>query len=273
MKVAVTGGTGFIGDYVVKNLLNLNHKVLVTGTNLNKAKEREWFKEVDFHIFKIEDLHNQNVIMEISKCDKLIHLAWQGLPNYKKLFHLERNLFNQYFFLKKIIELGLKDLTVTGTCLEYGLKQGALPKDCVTNPVIPYSIAKDTLRKLLFELSKHNKFDLKWLRLFYMYGNGQSKTSILAHLENALENDEIEFNMSGGDQIRDYSKVEKVSNEIVEYSIKNKINGVFNICSGKPISIKDLVENFIKQKSKKIKLNLGYYPYNDYEPMSFWGVK
>ena len=106
-----------------------------------------------------------------------------------------------------------------------------------------------------------------------MYGNGQSKTSILAQLENALENDEIEFNMSGGDQIRDYSKVEKVSNEIVEYSIKNKINGVFNICSGKPISIKDLVENFIKQKSKKIKLNLGYYPYNDYEPMSFWGVK
>jgi dTDP-6-deoxy-L-talose 4-dehydrogenase (NAD+) len=53
--------------------------------------------------------------------------------------------------------------------------------------------------------------------------------------------------------------------------LQNQINGIVNCCSGNPITIKDLVNNFILQKNKKIKLNFGYYPYPDYEPMHFWG--
>ena len=46
-----------------------------------------------------------------------------------------------------------------------------------------------------------------------------------------------------------------------------------NICSGAPISIRRLVEEWIKNNNWDIELNLGYYPYPDYEPMSFWGDK
>jgi dTDP-6-deoxy-L-talose 4-dehydrogenase (NAD+) len=31
------------------------------------------------------------------------------------------------------------------------------------------------------------------------------------------------------------------------------------------------VENFLREAKKEIKLNLGYYPYPDYEPKAFWG--
>ena len=46
---------------------------------------------------------------------------------------------------------------------------------------------------------------------------------------------------------------------------------IVNCCSGEPISIRKLVGNYLAEKNKSIELNLGYYPYPDYEPMSFWG--
>lgn len=79
------------------------------------------------------------------------------------------------------------------------------------------------------------------------------------------------FNMSGREQLRDYLPVEKVAERIVKISLQNTINGIINCCSGEPISIRKLVEDHIKKRSKSIKLNLGYYPYPDYVSMAFWG--
>ena len=40
---------------------------------------------------------------------------------------------------------------------------------------------------------------------------------------------------------------------------------------GVPVTVKDFVVSYLQQQQKEIKLNLGYYPYPDYEPMRFWG--
>ena len=58
--------------------------------------------------------------------DAMIHLAWEGLPNYKAAFHVEENLPRHYCIFKKLIEHGLTDITVTGTCFEYGMQEGCL---------------------------------------------------------------------------------------------------------------------------------------------------
>ena len=47
--------------------------------------------------------------------------------------------------------------------------------------------------------------------------------------------------------------------------------GVINICSGEPISIRDLVEKWLNENNWDIELTLGFYPYSDYEPRNFWG--
>jgi len=104
-----------------------------------------------------------------------------------------------------------------------------------------------------------------------MYGKGQNPNSLLSQLESALEKGETTFNMSGGEQLRDYLPIEKVAQYIVTIALQNKINGIINCCSGIPIKVKELVENYLTKNDKKINLNLGYYPYPDYEAMAFWG--
>ena len=141
----------------------------------------------------------------------------------------------------------------------------------LTDPKNPYALAKDTVRKFLFELQKHHDFDCKWIRLFYMYGEGQNPNSLLSQLEAALKNGNKEFNMSGGEQERDYLPIEKVAEYIVDISLQKDISGIINCCSGKPIKVKQLVENYLIDNNQEIKLNLGCYPYTDYEAMSFWG--
>ncbi len=178
----------------------------------------------------------------------------------------------QYLFLKKIVACGIKDISVSGTCFEYGLREGALSVEMNSNPHNPYALAKDTLRKFLQQLQLSTAFNLKWIRLFYTYGKGQMGSSILSQLETAATNGDESFNMSGGEQLRDYLHVEEVAKKIVHFSLDEKLNGIVNCCSGKPISIKRLVEDYIKENEYKIKLNFGYYPYNDYEAMAFWGV-
>lgn len=270
MKVLVTGATGFIGRHVVNELLRRWCRVIVTSRNIDKARSYEWFSQVQYISCDL-NVAQENLFQFFQQPDLLIHLAWEGLPNYKDLFHLEKNLFSNYRFVKNMIEHGLKSLLVTGTCFEYGMQNGALNETMMTMPNNPYGIAKDTLRKFLEQLQKKIDFEFKWMRLFYMYGKGQSPNSILSQLEAALERGDKVFNMSGGEQLRDYLPVERVAEYVVKISMQDKVTGIINCCSGEPISIRKLAENFLAEKNKSIELNLGLYPYPDYEPMAFWG--
>src|SRR3546814_2575320 len=75
--------------------------------------------------------------------DALIHLAWPGLPNYQRLFHIEENLPADYRFISTLVRQGLKHVLVTGTCFEYGLQSGALAEDRLTRPANPYGLRSE----------------------------------------------------------------------------------------------------------------------------------
>ena len=270
MKVLVTGATGFIGSYVVKELVKRPCHIIASSRTPDKARLCEWFPRVQYIPCNLNDT-KKNFFEFFERPDLLIHLVWEELPNYRKLFHLERNLPNNYFFLKNMVENGLRKVVVTGTCLEYGMQSGALKEDLETKSDNPYALAKDCLRKFLEQMQRKIEFNLIWIRLFYMYGKEQSPNSILSQLEDALERKDKVFNMSGGEQLRDYLPVERVAEYIVKISMQDKVTGIINCCSGEPISIRKLAEDFLVEKNKSIELNLDYYPYPDYEPMAFWG--
>lgn len=203
--------------------------------------------------------------------DVLMHLAWGGLPNYKSLHHFEEELPAQYRFLIGLVESGLKNLLVTGTCFEYGMQSGSLDEEIETQPNNPYGFAKDTLRRQLEFFRQGKPFSLTWARLFYLYGDGQAENSLLSQLKKAVGRGEKVFDMSGGEQLRDYLHVSDVARYLVSLAMTLRDNGIVNVCSGKPISVRSLVEGWVEENRWSIDLNLGCHSYPDYEPMVFWG--
>ena len=268
IKVAVTGASGFIGQHVLNDLNNLSVEVVAITrskhANLPTLVNGLW---VEF------DLQNppENMFSLMGNPDVLIHLAWQGLPNYKSLHHFESELPVQYDFLSTLIKEGLQSIVVVGTCFEYGMQSNSLSEKLNTNPSNPYGFAKDCLRKQLEFLKTQYNFKLTWARLFYLYGDGQSDSSIYPQLKRAIQNSELKFDMSEGKQLRDYLPVEKVAKYLIDLALLKKDIGVVNVCSGVPISVRDLVENWLDENNWGIELNLGFYPYPNYEPMNFWG--
>ena len=270
--ILVTGATGFIGNYVVTQLLEKGYRVTATSSDPVKAQQMPWYAKVEYIPFNFDSFDNgTDYYNYFQRPDLLIHLAWPGLPNYKEAFHIEVNLPAQYAFLKNLFQNGLRNLTVTGTCFEYGMKEGALVETMPCEPANAYAIAKDELRKQLEVLAAEQGTIFKWVRLFYMYGRGQSPKSLISQLERALEAGENVFNMSGGEQVRDFLPVETVAEGITRIALQDTVTGIINCCSGQPVTVKDFVLAWLKEKGKTIRLNLGYYPYTDYEPMRFWG--
>lgn len=268
MKIAVTGASGFIGQHIVAELQRQSISVVLVVRNSSSLPI-----SLDNHHVAIIDLQNPSLDSYelMGSPDVLIHLAWGGLPNYKSLHHFEEELPQQFQFLKMVIKSGLKNLVVAGTCFEYGMQSGALAEDTIAQPTNPYGFAKDTLRSQLEYLQQIENFNLTWARLFYLYGDGQAETSLLSQLKRAVEHGDKSFNMSGGEQLRDYLPVTEVAQYLVSLAIMRQDYQIINVCSGKPISVRKLVEDWIKQNDWSINLNLGYYPYPDYEPMAFWG--
>lgn len=270
MKILVTGATGFVGQNLITFLLDGKHVVIASGRSSEKAKTMPWINKVEFVQGNIHSEEVQKKFL-LSEPDILIHLAWDGLPNYKELFHFENNMPADYSFLKKMIYGGVKRIMVAGTCYEYGMQNGKLSEDMPAMPANPYAIAKNTLRIFLEELQKKKDFTLQWCRLFYMYGDGQNSKSILPMLDSAINNGETVFNMSGGEQLRDYQDVKETVKQLAFLVDNPSCRGIVNCCSGNPISIRSLVEQHIRKRNSSIRLNLGFYPYPDYEPMAFWG--
>ncbi|MBA4416606.1 MAG: epimerase [Syntrophus sp. (in: bacteria)] len=268
MKVAVTGASGFLGRHVMAHLMN--HSLKVVAVTRNADHLSDWIDRVDIIEMDIARPH-PDCFTALGCPDALIHLAWDGLPNYRSLHHFETELPGQYSFLKRMIEAGLPSLLVAGTCFEYGMQSGPLSEDLPANPQNPYGCAKDTLRRQLQFLQKVRPFSLTWARLFYMFGEGQPKSSLYPLLKEAIARGDKTFKMSGGEQMRDYLPVGEVARLIVLLTLYKDDPGVINVCTGQPVSVRKLVEQWLEEKGWNIELDLGHYPYPDYEPMAFWG--
>jgi nucleoside-diphosphate-sugar epimerase len=237
-----------------------------------KARASPWCVDTTITQHDIAS-RSESISHRIGHIDAVVHLAWPGLPNYRDRDHFEKHLPDSYHFLKELITAGCKRVLVTGTCFEYGMQNGCLDETHGTNPTNPYGLAKDCLRRFLERLQDGSSFDLTWTRLFYVYGEGQNSKSLLSQLKNAVTGGASVFPMSGGEQLRDFLPIEEAATSIADLIELNFNVGQVNICSGSPTSVRKLVETWLVNNNKSIELQLGHYPYPDFEPMAFWGSR
>lgn len=271
MKIAVTGARGFVGRHVLAELARRDVDVVAsyrpTASSIVPAMARLQWVSLDLAC------PPEDCFTALHRPDVLLHLAWGGLPNYRSSHHVEVEMPRHLAFLENVVRNGLSALVVAGTCLEYGLQSGALAPGADTLPTTSYGTAKDALRRRLQALQAECSFSLTWARLFYMYGDDQPATSLWPSLKAAALAGRSEFPMSGGEQLRDYLPVEEVASDLAGLALAPADRGPVNVCSGQPVSVRDFVENKIRQNGWHITPIYGELPYTDYEPMAFWGER
>ena len=74
-----------------------------------------------------------------------------------------------------------------GTCLEYGDKNGAIKERDSCKPNTEYGKGKLKLLKKLKNLKNNKKFNLTWLRLFYIYSEKPKKKTLLSDLSKKIK--------------------------------------------------------------------------------------
>ncbi|MNQ42249.1 dTDP-6-deoxy-L-talose 4-dehydrogenase (NAD(+)) [compost metagenome] len=271
MRILVTGATGFVGRHLVAALLTRGCAVRAVARNADTAQGMPWINDVEF---VSADIHaaDLDVSALTDGIDALAHLAWPGLPNYRALFHFEHNLMADYRFIKGAVEAGVKQVLVTGTCFEYGMQGGPLSESTEPRPSNPYGLAKHTLHLFLQNLQQEHPFTLQWARLFYLHGEGQNPNSLLAALDSAIDAGEQSFDMSAGEQLRDFLPIETAAGYLAAIVHQRDFDGVINCASGQPVSVRTLVEQRLRERGATLNLNLGHYPYPSHEPMAFWSV-
>ncbi|CAI8894871.1 NAD-dependent epimerase/dehydratase family protein [Pseudomonas zeae] len=271
MKVLVTGATGFVGRHLVAALLARGCEIRAVARNAETAQGMPWINDVEF---VSADIHaaDLDVAALTVGIDALAHLAWPGLPNYRALFHFEHNLMADYRFIKSAVEAGVQQVLVTGTCFEYGMRSGPLSESSAPQPSNPYGLAKHTLHLFLQNLQQELPFTLQWARLFYLHGEGQNPNSLLAALDRAIDTGEASFNMSAGEQLRDFLPIENAAGYLAAILQRHDFDGVINCASGQAVSVRSLVEQRLRERGATLNLNLGHYPYPTHEPLAFWAV-
>lgn len=271
MYFFLTGGTGFVGSHFIRQALIKSHNLKAIKRS-EKSDVKIILKNKPSWIVKnFSDLQ----INDFQNCEVLIHLAahsanfpYDTLENCIKFNVTETlNLFNIAY------SAGIRKFVMTGSCFEYGKKGEEykfIPPDASLFPTQTYPTSKAMASILITQWALERKVSLKILRLFQIYGEGELQTRLWPTLkEKALKGEDLE--MTYGEQIRDFIKVEDVAKIILEESVNMKENtiSIKNVGSGNPKKLKDFVYEAWEGLNAKGSIILGSIPYRDNEVMRF----
>lgn len=262
-NILVTGANGYLGKGVVKELLDDGIEVVATDFSDKYIDKRAKIKCCDlFHI--------ENPYEYFEKPDILLHMAWRDGFVHNSMNHIN-DLSKHYDFILKMIDGGIQRIAVLGSMHEIGFYEGSINENTPTNPQSLYGISKDALRKMVELECKNSNCIFQWLRGFYIVGNTEDGCSIFSKIVQAEHKNEKEFPFTLGLNQFDFLDYEVFCQQVSDTVTQSEINGIINICSGRPEKLADRVERFIKENDFKIKLKYGVFPDRPYDSKAIWG--
>ena len=241
MRVFITGGTGFNGKYVVQKLDNGTNKLLALSRNANNLVSS---KNISVLTGNLASINNWKDALIKFKPQAAVHLAWEGIPDYGTQNSI-KNLNYGLELIELLAKVGCQTILITGTIWEYGNQTGKLKEDFCIKPFNALTAAKNSLHLLGSEIAKDYNINFIWTRLSNSYGPGRHEASLIPYLIKSVQsNKKIEIRDPSAQN--DFIYVEDVAEAISQLLLKYKKSGVFNIGSGKLISVRDIIKKIFK---------------------------
>ena len=203
--------------------------------------------------------------------DLVIHAAWYAEPG--KYLQASQNmdcLVGSLNLVKGAAKSGVKRFVGIGTCFEYDLTLGVLSVDTPLKPLTPYAAAKAALYLSLSQWLPTQSMQFVWCRMFYLYGEGEDERRLVPYIRNQLEKGQP-AELTSGKQIRDFLDVAEAGKKIANVAINEKI-GPVNICSGIPITVRQLAEKIASEYGRPDLLKFGVRQDNLIDPPCVLGV-
>ena len=204
--------------------------------------------------------------------DTIIHLAWYAEPSH--YLQSPKNIE----CVKGTIELaraaataGVRRFVGVGTCFEYDLTRGVLSTDTPLRPRSIYAASKAAAYMVLSQLLPQLGTEFAWCRLFYLFGEGEDSRRLVPYVRAKLKVGES-AELTSGKQIRDYLDVEAAARMMVDAAFSNQ-QGAINICSEKPVSVRQLAEQIADEYGRRDLLLFGARPDNLTDPPIVVGVR
>lgn len=263
LKILVTGANGYLGQGIVRIILNNGHCVVATDFNTQFVDERA--ERIACNLFEVD-----NPYSFFGEPDVLLHLAWRdGFVHYSSA-HID-DLPKHYAFIKKMVDGGIQQVAVMGSMHEIGFFEGSINESTPCHPTTPYGIAKNALRDLTQMICKQKNIVFQWLRGYYIVGNSKFGSSIFSKITAAVDEGKTEFPFTLGQNQYDFIDYPDFCAQVAAVVGQKNEQGIINICSGKPEKLADRVERFIKENGYRIKLQYGAFPDRPYDSKAIWG--
>ena len=265
-RVLVTGGRGFLGSHVLRALLASDREVAVlTRSHSVTPVAGDDAHKVSVITVSLQDREQLRHRIAEWRPDACIHLAWYAEPGrYLESPENLSALDGTLALLQALIDVGCATVAMAGSCAEYDTDQGWLTEDTPLRPLTIYAASKAAGSMLVQQLAKDTATSVAWARIFYPYGPFEDRRRAVPALIASLLEDR-RFAASSGDQVRDYVYAKDVADAFVTL-IDQRASGAFNVASGVPITIRQLMETIGDQLGRRDLIDFGAAPPRAWEP-------
>jgi len=267
-KWLVTGGAGYIGAHVVKNLLENDFEVVVVD-DLSTGLERKIPKNVKFYKLNISNTSELNNILKNEKIEGVIHLAAKKAVVESVLnpsLYYRENIGGLVSLLDAMRNSSVKKIVFSSSASVYGTKkEDRVSEEVETNPESPYGETKLIGEWLIKAEQKARNINWISLRYFNVVGAGNNElgdtgvNNLIPMVFSAISKNERpqifgnDYLTKDGTCIRDYIHVEDLAfaHVLAAKKLTENYSEILNIGTGQGYSVKevmDLIEKVIGEK-------------------------